>query len=74
MRATASALFLFINNLSGIGLGTTLIGVLSDAFQVRGAGVQSLRYAILAGTGFYVIAALLFFFAARHLSSDWDKA
>ncbi len=73
MRATASALFLFINNLIGIGVGTTLIGVLSDAFQVRGAGVQSLRYAILAGTGFYVVAALFLFFAARHLAADWDK-
>jgi predicted MFS family arabinose efflux permease len=73
MRATASALFLFINNLIGIGVGTTLIGVLSDAFQVRGAGVQSLRYAILAGTGFYLIAAMLFFFSARHLAADWDE-
>jgi len=71
MRSTASAIFLFINNLIGIGLGTTLIGVLSDALRVRGAGVESLRYAILSGTGFYVIASLLFFFAARHLKKDW---
>lgn len=61
MRSTASAVFLFINNLIGIGLGTTLIGVLSDALRVRGAGVESLRYATLSGTGFYVIASLLFF-------------
>ncbi len=71
MRSTASAIFLFINNLIGIGLGTTLIGILSDALRVRGAGAESLRYAILSGTGFYMVAALLFFFAARHLKKDW---
>ena len=30
MRATASAIFLFINNLIGIGIGTYAIGALSD--------------------------------------------
>lgn len=30
MRAVASALFLFINNLIGLGVGTLLIGRLSD--------------------------------------------
>ena len=70
MRATASALFLFINNLIGIGLGTTLIGVVSDLMRAR-FGAESLRYAILAGTGFYLIAALLLFFAGRKLAKDW---
>jgi MFS family permease len=70
MRATASALFLFINNLIGIGLGTTLIGVVSDSMRVR-FGVESLRYAILGGTGFYLIAATLFYFAGRKLARDW---
>jgi MFS family permease len=70
MRATASAIFLFINNLLGIGVGTTLIGAISDALHVR-AGVESLRYAILSGTGCYLIAALLFFLAARRISRDW---
>jgi MFS family permease len=70
MRATASALFLFINNLIGIGLGTALIGVVSDSMRVR-FGAESLRYAILAGTGFYLIAAALFFFAGKKLAKDW---
>ena len=70
MRATASALFLFINNLIGIGLGTTLIGVVSDLTRAR-FGAESLRYAILAGTSFYLIAALLLFFAGRKLAKDW---
>jgi MFS family permease len=72
MRATASALFLFINNLIGIGLGTTLIGVVSDLMRVR-FGTESLRYAILAGTGFYLIAATLLFLASRRLDEDWER-
>jgi MFS family permease len=70
MRATASALFLFINNLIGIGLGTTLIGWVSDSMRVR-FGTESLRYAILGGTGFYLIAAALLFFAGLNLAKDW---
>ena len=59
MRATASAIFLFINNLIGIGLGTYAIGALSDTLTAQ-FGDESLRYSILAGTGFYIIAAGLF--------------
>lgn len=71
MRATASAIFLFINNLIGIGLGTYAIGFLSDALQAQ-FGDESLRYSILAGTGFYIVAAALFFQAARWLDQDWE--
>jgi len=70
MRATASALFLFVNNLIGIGLGTALIGMVSDLMRLR-FGAESLRYAILAGTGFYLVAAALLFFAGRRLARDW---
>jgi sugar phosphate permease len=70
MRATASALFLFINNLIGIGLGTFLIGMVSDAMRQR-FGAESLRYAILSGTVFYLMAAVLLFLAGRKLAQDW---
>jgi len=72
MRAAASAIFLFINNLIGIGIGTYAIGAVSDLLQSR-FGDDSLRYSILAGTGFYVIAAVLFLLAARTLQRDWEK-
>jgi MFS family permease len=72
MRATASAVFLFINNLIGIGLGTTLIGALSDSMRAR-FGAESLRYAILAGTGFYVVAAAFLLLASRRLEDDWER-
>jgi predicted MFS family arabinose efflux permease len=71
MRATASAIFLFINNLIGIGMGTYAIGALSDTLAMR-FGDDSLRYSILAGTGFYILAALFFFLAARWLNQDWE--
>jgi MFS family permease len=71
MRATASAVFLFINNLIGIGLGTYAIGALSDTLQAQ-FGDDSLRYSILAGTGFYIMAAVLFLLAARWLEQDWE--
>jgi predicted MFS family arabinose efflux permease len=72
MRATASAVFLFVNNLIGIGGGTLLIGALSDALSAR-FGAGSLRYAILAGTSFYVVSAGLLVLASRHLERDWEK-
>jgi predicted MFS family arabinose efflux permease len=71
MRATASAIFLFINNLLGIGLGTWALGALSDVLYLQ-FGDDSLRYSILAGTGFYIIAAGFFFLAARWLERDWE--
>jgi predicted MFS family arabinose efflux permease len=73
MRATASAIFLFINNLIGIGAGTFAIGAISDALQAR-YGDESLRYAILAGSGFYLLAAGLFFLASGRLKRDWEAA
>jgi predicted MFS family arabinose efflux permease len=71
MRATASAVFLFINNLIGIGVGTFAIGLLSDALQLE-YGNDSLRYSILAGNGFYLVAASLFYLASKRLEKDWD--
>lgn len=72
MRATASAIFLFINNLIGIGLGTVALGMISDSLEAR-FGDDSLRYAILSGTGFYLIAATLFLLSAKRLAKDWEE-
>jgi MFS family permease len=69
-RATVSALFLFINNLIGIGLGTYLMGRISKLLG-NIYGEESLRYAILYCTAFYVLAAVLMYFAARRLAKDW---
>ena len=71
MRATASAIFLFINNLIGIGIGTFAIGAISDGLQDR-FGDESLRYAILVGTVFYLLASTIFLLTAKRLEQDWE--
>jgi len=71
MRSLASAIFLFINNLLGLGLGALLIGFASDQLAAR-FGAASLRYAILGGTVFYVLAAGFFFAAAARIRRDFE--
>jgi MFS family permease len=71
MRALASALFLFINNLLGLGLGSLLLGFASDRLAAH-FGRESLRYAILGGTGLYVLAAVLLLLAARRLPREFE--
>jgi MFS family permease len=73
MRAVASAVFLFTINLLGLGLGSVLLGIASDRLAAHYGGA-SLRYAILAGNGFYLIAALLLIVAARRLARDFEPA
>lgn len=72
MRTTASAIFLFIINLIGIGFGTLFLGALSDMLNAR-FGDESLRYAILTGLIFYLVSAALFWFGARRLAQDWHR-
>jgi hypothetical protein len=70
MRATASASFLLINNLIGLGVGPLLIGRLSDALK-HDYGVDALRYAAVGCTSFYLLAAILMLFAVNRLRTDW---
>jgi MFS family permease len=70
MRATASACFLLINNLIGLGVGPLLIGRLSDALKAT-HGVEALRTAAVACTGFYLLAALLMLLCVKRLRSNW---
>lgn len=72
MRATASAIFLFVNNLLGIGFGTWFLGRLSDVLRAE-YGQESLRYSILYCLGFYALAAILFSLASRRLARDWHR-
>jgi len=70
MRATASASFLLINNLIGLGIGPYLIGAISDVLKHR-YGAEALRYAAVSCTAFYVLAALLMFLAVAKLRGNW---
>ena len=70
MRATASASFLFINNLIGLGVGPLLMGAISEMLKAS-YGIESLRYAAVGCLVFYLLAALLMALAARRLRRDW---
>jgi predicted MFS family arabinose efflux permease len=72
LRATASAIFLLINNLVGLGLGSLILGAVSDALQ-QGYGDESLRYALMVGALFHVAAALFYFLSARRVATDWHR-
>ena len=70
MRSTASASFLLINNLVGIGLGIYLLGAVSDYLTPRFAE-EALRYSLYVGQWFYGLAAILLIVASRTLKRDW---
>jgi MFS family permease len=72
MRGTASASFLLINNLIGLGVGPLLIGHVSDLLKAR-YGLEALRYAAMGSTLFYLLAAALMLCAARTLERDWHR-
>lgn len=72
MRATASASFLFVNNLIGIGVGIYVLGVMSDRLQAS-LGADALRYSILYGLGFYLLSAVVYGTAALRLEKDWHR-
>ncbi len=69
-RATASALFLLINNLIGLAAGIYALGALSDVLAPK-YGEESLRMAILWALGLYLVAGALMALAGRSLRRDW---
>lgn len=73
MRAQASAIFLFILNMIGFGLGPLTIGALSDALAPR-LGEDSLRWAMLATAGTLLMAAACYALASLSLRADVDRA
>ncbi|PNU02621.1 MFS transporter [Novosphingobium guangzhouense] len=69
-RATASALFLLINNLIGLGGGIYALGALSKALAPVWGG-DSLRYSMLFALILYLLAALLMTLAGPGLRKEW---
>lgn len=70
MRATASATFLLINNLIGLGVGPPLMGRLSES--LKGAyGTNALRDAAVVCLAFYLVAALLGLLSIAYLKASW---
>jgi len=69
-RSTASALFLLINNLIGLGGGIYALGAFSTMLQPI-YGDESLRYSMLYSLALYALAALLMALAGPFLRKDW---
>jgi predicted MFS family arabinose efflux permease len=73
MRATASAILLFILNIVGLGLGPQLIGWLNDGVFSQ-HGVDAIRYSLCVVAIVGALAALFFMRAARTLREDLATA
>jgi MFS family permease len=76
MRASASALLLFIINIIGLVLGPTTVGFLSDYFQASMTmpDTESLRWALVICSLVYLISFANYVLAARHLQADLDRS
>lgn len=73
MRATTSAVFFFILNLIGLGLGPVTVGLLSDLYAQH-LGQDSLRYAMLSVNLLGGFAILFFLLGARNLEADLARS
>ncbi|MGE0623888.1 MAG: spinster family MFS transporter [Pseudomonadales bacterium] len=76
MRASASALLLFIVNIIGLVFGPTAVGYLSDVLQETMAmpDTESLRWALIVCGLVYVVSFVNFMLAARTLKDDLARS
>ena len=76
MRASASALLLFIINIIGLVFGPTAVGFLSDLFQQSYAmpDTESLRWALVICGLVYIVSFANYFLASRYLKADLEAA
>jgi predicted MFS family arabinose efflux permease len=69
MRAFASASFLFIGNLIGLGVGSGLVGWLNDRLQPR-FGDLAIRYSLVAPGVIALVGGAIFWLASRYIVAD----
>lgn len=75
MRATTSAILLFIINLIGLGLGPLAVGIISDV-MARGfdmGAAQGVRWALIISTCFGVLAFALFWVARKTIREEMES-
>jgi len=73
LRATASALNLFVVNMIGFGLGPLVIGMMNDLLAER-FGLGAIRWSMLAVALIGTVSSGLFWLASRHLREDLRAA
>lgn len=69
MRALSSAVFFFILNLIGLGMGPLFIGALSDFLQ-QYYGADSLRWSLAAGSLMVIVGVVFYALAARTVRTE----
>lgn len=73
MRAFASALFLFIGNPIGLGVGSGLVGWLNDRLSSR-YGDVAIRYSLIAPGVLALVGGVVFWLASRYVVADIASA
>jgi predicted MFS family arabinose efflux permease len=72
MRALSSALFFFILNLIGLGMGPLMIGYMSDS--LTGAlGSESLRWSLAIATSVLLLAVFCYYRASQSIVREWKS-
>lgn len=74
MRATASAILLFIINLVGLGLGPLLVGLLSDVLAIQGGmgKAEGVRWALIISAMVGLLAAAFFWMARKTIRTEME--
>lgn len=73
MRALASATFMFLGNLLGLGAGSALIGFVSTTLSHR-YGSLSIRYSMIFPSVLGLFAGVFFWIGSRYLAADTARA
>jgi MFS family permease len=74
MRAVATSLVLFIQTLVGLGLGPWIVGMISDHFKPTIGDARGLQYGLVIVGVVNIWAAVHYFFAARTVRNNLDRA
>ncbi len=69
-RATATAVFLMVLNIFGLGLGPISIGALSDILSTSMGEAEGLRWAMIILTAMSILSGLCFWRAGKTLGKD----
>ena len=70
MRATSSAIVLFISNMIGLGLGPVVVGLVSDVFAASLGPAKGVKWSLTVLSSCSLLGAALFWTGARTLRSD----
>ena len=74
MRAMSTALFFFILNMIGLGLGPSISGWMIDLFNTNYGNVESIRYAMTVTSLMFIPSIISFLIVAHKLPKDWADA